>query len=125
MLFINLTLHEMSFVQVRWDDMEPTWHNRISPWEIEPSGSFSASNDLVATGLKRTRIGLPSAQLEFPIPSKSFEVLLIVVCPTPYINIYHSLLPPDRWDWNVRLWGIIKVPEGLARSRNFGCYYSL
>ena len=77
MLFINLILHVMSFVQVRWDDMEPTRHNRISPWEIEPSGSASTSNDLVATGLKRTRIGLPSAQLEYPIPSKSFKVFYL------------------------------------------------
>ncbi|XP_041027862.1 auxin response factor 3-like [Juglans microcarpa x Juglans regia] len=51
---------------VRWDDVE-TRHNRVSPWEIEPSTSLSGSTSLMASGLKRTRIVSPSAQLEFPI----------------------------------------------------------
>ena len=59
-----------SSIQVRWDDMEASRHNRVSPWEIEPSGSASTSNNLMAAGLKRTRIGLNSTKLEFPIPSK-------------------------------------------------------
>ncbi|KAI4296818.1 hypothetical protein L6164_036741 [Bauhinia variegata] len=54
---------------VRWDDMEATRHNRVSPWEIEPTGSASTSNNLMATGLKRTRMGLPSTKLEFPVPN--------------------------------------------------------
>lgn len=53
--------------------MEATRHNRVSPWEIEPSGPASTSNNFNATGLKRTRIGLPSSKLEFPVPSKSCE----------------------------------------------------
>ncbi|XP_050287112.1 auxin response factor 3 isoform X1 [Quercus robur] len=53
---------------VRWDDIE-TRHNRVSPWEIEPSGSLSSSSSLMASGSKRTRIGLPSAKLEFPVPN--------------------------------------------------------
>ncbi|KAF3956885.1 hypothetical protein CMV_018042 [Castanea mollissima] len=53
---------------VRWDDIEAR-HNRVSPWEIEPSGSLSSSSSLMASGSKRTRIGLPSAKLEFPVPN--------------------------------------------------------
>ncbi|KAF7803399.1 auxin response factor 3 [Senna tora] len=55
-------------LMVRWDDMEATRLNRVSPWEIEPSGSASTSNNFNATGLKRTRISLPS-KMEFPIPN--------------------------------------------------------
>ncbi|XP_027361895.1 auxin response factor 3-like isoform X2 [Abrus precatorius] len=51
---------------VRWDDIEAARHNRVSPWEIEPSGSASTCSNLMAAGLKRTRIGLTSAKLEFP-----------------------------------------------------------
>nr|ACN79515.1 auxin response factor 3a [Lotus japonicus] len=54
---------------VRWDDLEATRNNRVSPWEIEPSGSASIPNNLMAASLKRTRIGLPSTQLEFPVPN--------------------------------------------------------
>ncbi|KAF7840297.1 auxin response factor 3 [Senna tora] len=52
---------------VRWDDIEGTRHNRVSPWEIEPSSSGSTSNNLMATSSKRNRIGLPSEKHEFPI----------------------------------------------------------
>ncbi|XP_027191757.1 auxin response factor 3 isoform X2 [Cicer arietinum] len=54
---------------VRWDDMEVSRHNRVSPWEIEPSGSASTTNSLMAASLKRTKIGLPSSKLEFPVPN--------------------------------------------------------
>ncbi|MED6157236.1 Arf GTPase arf3 [Stylosanthes scabra] len=54
---------------VRWDDLETTRHNRVSPWEIEPSGSASTASSLMTAGLKRSKIGLPSAQLEFPVPT--------------------------------------------------------
>ncbi|KAG6694768.1 hypothetical protein I3842_09G064500 [Carya illinoinensis] len=53
---------------VRWDDVE-TRHNRVSPWEIEPSSSLSGSASLMAPGSKRTRIGFPLGKLEFPIPT--------------------------------------------------------
>ncbi|WJX26702.1 Arf GTPase arf3 [Trifolium repens] len=52
---------------VRWDDIEASRHNRVSPWEIEPSGS--ASSNLMAASLKRTRIGITSGKLEFPVPN--------------------------------------------------------
>ncbi|KEH30965.1 putative transcription factor ARF family [Medicago truncatula] len=55
---------------VRWDDMEASRLNRVSPWEIEPSGSSSTTNSLMATSLKRTKTGLPSSKLEFPVPSR-------------------------------------------------------
>ncbi|KAH1208266.1 Auxin response factor 3 [Glycine max] len=55
---------------VRWDDIEAARHNRVSPWEIEPSGSASNSSNLMAAGLKRNRIEMTSAKLEFPNPSQ-------------------------------------------------------
>lgn len=51
--------------------MEASRLNRVSPWEIEPSGSSSTTNSLMATSLKRTKTGLPSSKLEFPVPSMS------------------------------------------------------
>ncbi|KAJ1394022.1 DNA-binding barrel domain superfamily [Sesbania bispinosa] len=54
---------------VRWDDIEAGRHNRVSPWEIEPSSSAPTSHNLMAAGLKRTRIGLTSAKIEFPVPN--------------------------------------------------------
>ncbi|XP_027932224.1 auxin response factor 3-like isoform X1 [Vigna unguiculata] len=54
---------------VRWDDMEAARHNRVSPWEIEPSGSASSSSNMMAAGLKRTRIGMTSTKMEFPSPT--------------------------------------------------------
>ncbi|KAK2642342.1 hypothetical protein Ddye_024105 [Dipteronia dyeriana] len=42
---------------VRWDDVEANRHSRVSPWEIEPTGSISSSNSLITSGLKRTGIG--------------------------------------------------------------------
>lgn len=56
---------------MRWDDGETNRHGRVSPWEIEPSGSVSVSSNLVPPGLKRTRVGLSSTKLEFPVPSES------------------------------------------------------
>ncbi|CAK7350512.1 unnamed protein product [Dovyalis caffra] len=57
-------------VLVRWDDMEANRHSRVSPWEVEPSGSgsVSSSNNFMAPGLKRSRSGLSSSKAEFPIP---------------------------------------------------------
>ncbi|KAK7302850.1 hypothetical protein RJT34_13747 [Clitoria ternatea] len=54
---------------VRWDDIEVSRHNRVSPWEIESSASASNSNNLTAGCLKRTRIGFNSTKLEFPSPN--------------------------------------------------------
>ncbi|KAH9748867.1 auxin response factor 3 [Citrus sinensis] len=56
---------------VRWDDVESNRHTRVSPWEIEPSGSVCGSNNLITSGLKRTRIGLPSGKPEFPVPESA------------------------------------------------------
>ncbi|KAK9267087.1 hypothetical protein L1049_009505 [Liquidambar formosana] len=53
---------------VRWDDIEANRHNRVSPWEIEPSGSLSGSSSLMAPGSKRTRIGSASKP-DFPVPN--------------------------------------------------------
>ncbi|EEF39798.1 Auxin response factor, putative [Ricinus communis] len=53
---------------VRWDDMETNRHSRVSPWEIEPSGSVSSCNSFMTPGLKRSRSGFPSSKPEFPVP---------------------------------------------------------
>ncbi|XP_044462326.1 auxin response factor 3-like [Mangifera indica] len=60
-------------LSVRWDDSESNGHTRVSPWEIEQSGSVSSSNGLVTPGLKRTRMGLPSGKPNFPISERIGE----------------------------------------------------
>ncbi|GMI72860.1 hypothetical protein HRI_000955300 [Hibiscus trionum] len=42
---------------VRWDDINSNRHSRVSPWEIEPSGSVSSSDGLFTPGSKRNRVG--------------------------------------------------------------------
>lgn len=54
-------------LMVRWDDMEVERHNRVSPWEIEPSSSVSGAS-LVSPSTKRSRIGFPTTQPDFPVP---------------------------------------------------------
>ncbi|XP_039070680.1 auxin response factor 3-like isoform X2 [Hibiscus syriacus] len=49
---------------VRWDDIDANRHSRVSPWEIEPSGSVSNSDDSPAPGSKRNRVG----KSEFMVP---------------------------------------------------------
>ncbi|CAN1327261.1 Auxin response factor 3 [Linum perenne] len=48
-------------LMVRWDDdMEVSRHSRVSPWEIEASGSLSSScHSFLGSGLKRTRSAFP------------------------------------------------------------------
>ncbi|KAB2029469.1 hypothetical protein ES319_D05G166000v1 [Gossypium barbadense] len=53
---------------VRWDDIDANRHNRVSPWEIEPSSSISSSNSSLSPGSKRNRVGLPSGKPEFMVP---------------------------------------------------------
>ncbi|WRX27072.1 B3 DNA binding domain - like 10 [Theobroma cacao] len=53
---------------VRWDDIDANRHSRVSPWEIELSGTISSSNNLLTPGVKRNRIGLPSGKPEFMVP---------------------------------------------------------
>ncbi|KAI4368146.1 hypothetical protein MLD38_016737 [Melastoma candidum] len=54
-------------LSVRWDDMESGRRNRISPWEIEPSGLVSGSPVMMMPGFKRSRLGIPPSKPEFPI----------------------------------------------------------
>lgn len=61
-----------SFSQVRWDDANK--HGRVSPWEIELSGSFSSSNCLLSPSSKRNRVGLPSGKPEFMVPGRFFSI---------------------------------------------------
>ncbi|KFK24809.1 hypothetical protein AALP_AA8G027700 [Arabis alpina] len=53
---------------VRWDDVEANGHQqRVSPWEIEPSGSISNSGSFITTGPKRSRIGFSSGKPDIPV----------------------------------------------------------
>lgn len=88
-----------SFLQVRWDDVEAR-HNRVSPWEIEPSGSLSSSSSLMAPGPKRTRIGLPSAKPDVPVPSRfsALQACNRLSFPSPSNIIDWSSCSSNRWD---------------------------
>lgn len=55
-------------MQVRWDDVDTNRHGRVSPWEIEPTGSVSCSANFVTPGFKRTKVGMSSANSEFSAP---------------------------------------------------------
>ncbi|KAH1056019.1 hypothetical protein J1N35_034084 [Gossypium stocksii] len=55
-------------MMVRWDDIDANRHSRVSPWEIEPSGSVSGSSSLISSGSKRNRVGFPSGNSEFMVP---------------------------------------------------------
>lgn len=55
-------------LMVRWDDVEVTRHNRVSPWEIEPSGPVSGASSFPVPCTKRTRIGFPIENSDFPVP---------------------------------------------------------
>ncbi|CAN4078871.1 unnamed protein product [Withania somnifera] len=59
---------------VRWDDLDVSRHNRVSPWEIEPSGSTPVSSSLVMPSAKRTRVGFPISKADFPIPRDGIAV---------------------------------------------------
>ncbi|XP_019226070.1 PREDICTED: auxin response factor 3-like isoform X1 [Nicotiana attenuata] len=59
---------------VRWDDLDVSRHNRVSPWEIEPSGSAPVSSSLVMPSAKRTRVGFPITKADFPIPRDGIAV---------------------------------------------------
>ncbi|TYI77705.1 hypothetical protein E1A91_D06G159800v1 [Gossypium mustelinum] len=59
---------EWRCLMVRWDDIDANRHGRVSPWEIEPSGSVSGSNSLISPGSKRNRVGFPSGNSEFMVP---------------------------------------------------------
>ncbi|CAA7019090.1 unnamed protein product [Microthlaspi erraticum] len=53
---------------VRWDDIEANGRQqRVSPWEIEPSGSISNSGSFITTGPKRSRIGFSSGKPDIPV----------------------------------------------------------
>ncbi|CAG7907826.1 unnamed protein product [Brassica rapa] len=59
---------------VRWDDNEANRHQqRVSPWEIEPSGSISSSSSFITAGPKRSRIGFPDIPVSEGIHATDFE----------------------------------------------------
>ncbi|KAJ0259816.1 Auxin response factor 3 [Hirschfeldia incana] len=59
---------------VRWDDNGANRHQqRVSPWEIEPSGSVSNSGSFITTGPKRSRIAFPDIPVSEGIHATDFE----------------------------------------------------
>ncbi|KAL9272647.1 Auxin response factor 3-like protein [Drosera capensis] len=52
---------------VRWDDIEGNHPIRVSPWEIEPSGTVPGCGYTMTAGLKRNRIGMPLVKPDFLI----------------------------------------------------------
>ncbi|XP_020265251.1 auxin response factor 15-like isoform X2 [Asparagus officinalis] len=57
---------------VRWDDdVDTSRQNRLSPWEIEPTGSVSGSASLAASGSKRSRICPSSSNPDYSVPNGS------------------------------------------------------
>lgn len=58
---------------VRWDDddVDNNLHNRVSPWEIEPTGSVSCPASILVSGSKRTRISIPTTNTDYPHQSGS------------------------------------------------------
>nr|CAD1823818.1 unnamed protein product [Ananas comosus var. bracteatus] len=59
-------------VHVRWDeDVDISRQNRVSPWEIEPTGSISGSHGLSPSSSKRAKMSLPTVNSEFPVPNGS------------------------------------------------------
>ncbi|CAI9783693.1 unnamed protein product [Fraxinus pennsylvanica] len=59
---------------VRYDDLQFNRLDRVSPWEIEPSGSVSAPSGFVVPGAKRIRVGFPATKPDFPILRDGNEV---------------------------------------------------
>ncbi|PQQ03449.1 auxin response factor 3 [Prunus yedoensis var. nudiflora] len=66
---LELLKNVYTIIKVRWDDIDTSKQGRVSPWEIEPSGSVSSSHSLMAAGLKRARSGLSAAKTEFLVPN--------------------------------------------------------
>ncbi|XP_031500791.1 auxin response factor 3 isoform X2 [Nymphaea colorata] len=57
---------------VRWDDDSGTGlHDRVSPWEIEPSSLVPGFSLPLTAASKRPKMSLPSISLEFPLPDRS------------------------------------------------------
>ncbi|KAL2494956.1 auxin response factor 3-like [Forsythia ovata] len=59
---------------VRYDDLQVNHVNRVSPWEIEPSGSVSGPGGFVVPGAKRIRVGFPATKPDFPVLRDGNEV---------------------------------------------------
>ncbi|XP_074567473.1 auxin response factor 15-like [Curcuma longa] len=53
---------------VNWDDdVDTKRQNRISPWEIESTGSIIGPSTLSATGSKKAKLCLPPVNMDYPI----------------------------------------------------------
>ncbi|XP_017231661.1 auxin response factor 3 isoform X2 [Daucus carota subsp. sativus] len=98
-------------LMVRWDDMEVTQHNRVSPWEIELSSYVSGASGLVLHSMKRSRIGFPT-QPDLPVSRglSDFRKSLRSekVLQGQEINSFHASFkgahaqkhhPPDKRGW--------------------------
>lgn len=68
-----------SLLQVRYDDLQVNRLDRVSPWEIEPSGSVSAPGGFVVPGAKRIRVGFPVTKPDFPVLKGLFVFLFCLI----------------------------------------------
>ncbi|KAI3680758.1 hypothetical protein L6452_35534 [Arctium lappa] len=54
-------------LMVRWDCVEITMQNRVSPWEIERCGAVSEVGSFMSPITKRSRIGFPMLKSDFSV----------------------------------------------------------
>ncbi|KVH96928.1 DNA-binding pseudobarrel domain-containing protein [Cynara cardunculus var. scolymus] len=58
---------------VRWDSVEVTKQNRVSPWEIERCNSVSGASSISSPISKRMRTGFPTIRPDFQFPKDGAE----------------------------------------------------
>ncbi|CAI9756459.1 unnamed protein product [Fraxinus pennsylvanica] len=59
---------------VRYNELQVNRLSRVSPWEIEASGSMSAPGSFVVPGAKRIRVGVPATKPDFQVMRDTNEV---------------------------------------------------
>ncbi|XP_024989418.1 auxin response factor 3-like isoform X2 [Cynara cardunculus var. scolymus] len=60
-------------LMVRWDSVEVTKQNRVSPWEIERCNSVSGASSISSPISKRMRTGFPTIRPDFQFPKDGAE----------------------------------------------------
>ncbi|KAI3718980.1 hypothetical protein L6452_19866 [Arctium lappa] len=60
-------------LMVRWDGVEVTKQNRVSPWEIERCNSISGASSISSPISKRMRTGFPTIRPDFQVPKDGAE----------------------------------------------------
>lgn len=60
-------------LMVRWDGVEVTKQNRVSPWEIERCNLVSGASSISSPISKRMRTGFPTIRPDFQVPKDGAE----------------------------------------------------